>query len=72
LLRTASPAFEVFVTADKNLQYQQNIAKFNIGVVVLAPRDTRLPSLRALLPDIRDAIATVKPGTVIRITGVRA
>lgn len=41
LLRRASVEFDVFVTADKNLQYQQNIAKFKIGVVVLALRDAR-------------------------------
>lgn len=31
LLRAASRAFDVFVTADKNLQYQQNVAKIGIG-----------------------------------------
>lgn len=67
LLRTASREFDVLLTADKNLEYQQNIPKFNIGVVVLASVDTRLPSLRALLPDIRTAVATVEPGTVVRV-----
>lgn len=71
LLRSASREFDVFVTADKNLQYQQNISRFTLGVVVLAPRDTRLPSLRALLPDIRFAIATVEPGTVTRVPATR-
>jgi predicted nuclease of predicted toxin-antitoxin system len=65
LLRTASREFDVLLTADKNLQYQQSIPKFNIGVVVLAARDTRLPSLRSILPQIQYAIATVEPGTVI-------
>jgi hypothetical protein len=56
LLRTASTEFDVLVTADKNLQYQQNIPKFNIGVVVLALRDVRLPSLRSRLVEIEAAI----------------
>jgi predicted nuclease of predicted toxin-antitoxin system len=68
LLRIASSRFDVLLTADKNLQYQQNLPKFNIGVVVLALLDTRLPSLRAKLAGIEAAIATVKPGTVIQVT----
>ena len=72
LLRAASGVFDVFVTADKNLQYQQNISKLSIGMVVLASRDTRLPSLRALLPEIRAAVATVEPGAVVRVPADRA
>jgi hypothetical protein len=57
-----------FVTADKNLQYQQNIAAFDIGVVVVASRDARLPHLRMLLAQLRAAIANVTSGTVITVT----
>jgi hypothetical protein len=67
LLRTAAREFDVLLTADKNLQYQQNIPRFDIGIVVLASVDTRLPSLQTLLPEIRAAIAAVAPGTVIRV-----
>jgi hypothetical protein len=67
LLRIASRDFDVLLTADKNLQYQQNITKFDIGVVVLAVFDTRLPSLRAKLNEIRAAIYDVLPGGVARI-----
>ena len=67
LLRTAAREFDVLLTADKNLQYQQNIPQFDIGVVVLASVDTRLSSLQTLLPEIRTAIAGVAPGTVVRV-----
>jgi hypothetical protein len=67
LLRTASTEFDVLVTADKNLQYQQNIPKFDIGVVVLALRDVRLPSLRSRLVEIEAAIIKVQPGAVIEL-----
>lgn len=69
LLRTAAVEFDVLLTADRHLQYQQNIPKFEIGVVVLALRDTRLPSIQSRLSEIETAIAMVEPGTVIRITG---
>ena len=67
LLRAASADFDVLLTADKNLQYQQNISKYAIGVVVLALVDTRLPSLRTKLSDIESAIANIAPGTIVRI-----
>lgn len=67
LLRRASETFDVLVTADQRLQYQQNIRQFRIGVVVLDVRDTRLPHLRLLLSELRSAIAAVAPGAVIRV-----
>jgi hypothetical protein len=69
LLRMASVDFDVLLTADRNLQYQQNIPRFDIGVVVLALRDSRLPSLRSKLGEIEAAIVAVAPGAVIRIVG---
>jgi hypothetical protein len=69
LLRISSAAFHVFVTADKRLQYQQNIARHQIGVVVIATRDTRLPRLQQVLPELRAAIQDVTPGTVVVVTG---
>jgi hypothetical protein len=69
LLGLTSAAFEVFVTADKRLRHQQNIAAFKIGVVVIATRDTRLPRIREVLEELRDAIRNVAPGTLIIVSG---
>jgi hypothetical protein len=69
LLRLSSRTFDVFVTADKRLRFQQNISRFDIGVVVIATRDTRLPRLQQALEEIRAAIRDVKPRTVIIVTG---
>jgi hypothetical protein len=69
LLRLSSSAFDVFVTADKRLRFQQNIARFDIGVVVIATRDTRLPRLQQTLAELRAAITNVLPGTIIIVTG---
>jgi hypothetical protein len=69
LLRLSSPTFDVLVTADKRLRYQQNIARHDIGVVVLATRDTRLPRLQQALDELRSAIRDVAPGTIVFVTG---
>jgi len=65
LLSRAAVHFDVLVTADQRLQYQQNIPKFDIGVVVISARDVRLPSLRLLLPQLRRAIESVAAGTLV-------
>jgi hypothetical protein len=64
LLRRASESFDVLVTADQRLQYQQNIASFRIGVVVIVTVDTRLPNLRKALLQLRTAILNVAPGSL--------
>jgi hypothetical protein len=69
LLRRSSPSFDVLVTADKRLRFQQNIPRYDIGVVVIATYDTRLPRLREILEELKAAIHKAAPGTVIVITG---
>lgn len=69
LLRQSSATFDVFVTADKRLRHQQNLAQYGIGVVVIATYDTRLPRLRQVLEELRAAIQDVTPGTIIIVTG---
>lgn len=64
LLSRAEKVFEVFVTADRNLRFQQNLAKFSIGIVVLAAGSTKLEALRPLVDEIRSAIVTVQAGQV--------
>lgn len=65
LLRLSAPTFDALVTADKRLRFQQNIARHDIGVVVIATRDTRLPRRQQVLDELRVAIRDVPPGTVI-------
>ncbi|HET9493083.1 MAG TPA: DUF5615 family PIN-like protein [Chloroflexia bacterium] len=60
--------FEVFVTADQGLQYQQNLTKRNIAFVVLASRDNRIESLDPLVPAILRALSSVQPGEVVVIS----
>lgn len=52
LLALAANSFDVFVTADQNLQYQQNLAALPIAVVVLVARDSRLETLQVLVPEL--------------------
>lgn len=65
LLRRASDTFDVLLTADQRMRYQQNVAQFEIGVVVIETVDTTLGNLRRFLPQIHAAIESVGPGTVV-------
>lgn len=67
LLRTAEPDYDVFVTADQNLQYQQNLAGFKIGVIVLAGRTNRLEDLLPLVPALLEAGEAIGDGEVVVI-----
>jgi hypothetical protein len=67
LLRTASGTYEVLVTVDQNLPYQQNLAGLNIAILVLAAKRNSYARLQPLLPNALKALETIKPGDVIRI-----
>jgi len=59
--------FAVLVTGDQNLQFQQNLAKRRLGVVVLCAASNALEDLSPLVPNALAAIDIVRPGEVIRI-----
>jgi len=61
LLALAAMQFDAFVTVDKDLPEEQNIANFDIAVVVLRGRTTRLVDLRALLDPLHEALRHAKP-----------
>jgi hypothetical protein len=64
LLALASQAFDAFVTVDRNLAFQQNLATLPIAIVVLRAKTNRLADLMPLVPGLIDAIETAKPGIV--------
>ena len=67
LLRLAEGLFDVFVTADQNLEFQQNLARSRLGVVILAAPSIALEDLRPLVPAALAAIGRVRAGEVVRV-----
>jgi hypothetical protein len=66
LLDTAEAAgFNVFVTTDRNLRYQQNLTGRKIAVVVLSKARWRLIKVR--LPEIAAAVAGALPGSFVEV-----
>lgn len=64
LLALAGQEFDVFVTVDRNLAFQQNVGALLICVIVLHAPTNRLADLKPLVPRLLSAIASAKPGLV--------
>jgi hypothetical protein len=68
LLSVAETAFDVLVTVDTNLRYQQNLAGRKIAIVVLQSSSNRLDHLRRHFSACALAIETIKPGEIVLIS----
>lgn len=68
LLKLAQKEFDVFVTADQNLQYQQNIHGYDILVVVLIAKANRLSYLKPLVPKVLKLLNKFDKGHLIKIS----
>lgn len=61
LLTLVSAHFDAFVTVDRNLSFQQNLASLPLIVIVLHARTNRLADLKRLVPDLLAAIGSARP-----------
>jgi hypothetical protein len=69
LLALAEKEFDVLVTMDRNLSFQQSLPKFGIALVVLRARSNRLADLVPLAPEIVAAISSAKPAAALVVGG---
>lgn len=67
LTQAEAALFSVFLTGDQNLEFQQNISKRRLGVVVLCADSNALEDLLPLVPAALTAIEAVQPGQVVRV-----
>jgi predicted nuclease of predicted toxin-antitoxin system len=67
LLKLAEAEFDVFLTVDQNLKYQQNLASFNIALILLIARNNGRKALLPLMPEVRRELESIKPGDLVRI-----
>ncbi len=67
LLAAASGKFDVIVTTDQRLSYEQNVSTLAIAVVVLVAGRNKLEFLLPLAPELRKVLEEIKPGEVRRV-----
>ncbi|MGF1471495.1 MAG: DUF5615 family PIN-like protein [Rubrobacteraceae bacterium] len=67
LLNLAEKEFEVFVTTDKGLPHQQNLANFDLALVLLRAKSNDYEDLAPLMDETNAKLAFAKSGIVTRI-----
>ena len=60
--------FQIFLTGDRNLSFQQNISELRLAVIVLAAKGVRLVDTLPLMPKVLALLPDIKPGQVIIVT----
>lgn len=68
LLALAAERFDVFITVDKNLPYQQNTSALPVAVLVLDAVSNELPFLLPLVPALERELSSLKRGSYVFIT----
>jgi hypothetical protein len=69
LLQRAQGTFEVLVTMDRNLEFQQNVSPLNLCVALALAPSNRMVDLRPIVSAILQAIETGRSGELLRVGG---
>lgn len=67
LLALADPLFDVLLTLDKSLPYQQSLESGRIAVLIVRARSNRIQDLLPVVPECLTAIESIQPRQVIRV-----
>jgi uncharacterized protein DUF5615 len=69
LLRAANERFDVFLTVDRNVAFQQNLQGLRVAVIAILAKSNRLRDLRPLMAQVRKALSQARPGAVLKVGG---
>jgi predicted nuclease of predicted toxin-antitoxin system len=67
LLALAATEFDAFITVDKNLPFQQNLATLPIALVVLDALSNELSALQPLVPALLRELSVLKPRSYVLV-----
>jgi predicted nuclease of predicted toxin-antitoxin system len=67
LMRLAEADFDVFVTMDQGIQYEQNLAGFNLAIILLRAASNRLVDLVPLVPELITALQSSASGQLHQV-----
>ena len=68
LLRSAADEFDLFVSMDAGITYQQNLQGMPIGILLLSTASNQFHDLLPLMPRVNAALAHVQPGAIVSIS----
>lgn len=69
LLLLAADKFDIFLTVDRNLSFQQAIRHLEIAVVILRARTNRLSDLQLLMSQVLNILPDAQKGRIIWVGG---
>ena len=67
LLSEAAKQFDVLLTVDQNIKYQQNVTALPVAVVVLIGMSNKLADLLPLVPRIEEVLKNLSPCTIVEV-----
>ena len=67
LLQLAAGQFDLLLTIDRSLEYQQNFAGVALAVIVVHAPSNDVAVLRPLMPAVLAALSEIKPGMVTHV-----
>ena len=69
LLALAAGEFDVLLTADKGIEYQQNLQTLPIAVLIVLAKSNRIEDLATAIPAVLAALQTLAPRTLQKVAG---
>lgn len=69
LLQKAAADFDALVTMDKGIEHQQNLRKYEIGVILISARSNRIQDIQPAMGKLNEVLREIQPGHVIHVTG---
>jgi len=67
LRRAAADGFDVFLTVDKSIEFQQALGDLGIAIIALRARSNDIVDLEPLIAEVLTVLPTVRPGQFIRV-----
>lgn len=67
LAAAEAAAFEILITTDQEIPYQQNLNGMRISIIILCAPTNRLADLKRLVPAALLSLNSIEPGQVIRL-----
>lgn len=68
LLSLAEEQFDVFITMDQSIEYQQNLQHFDLGIIFLKAFSNRRVDVEPLMPQINQQLVSICPGMILHIS----
>jgi predicted nuclease of predicted toxin-antitoxin system len=67
LLNRITGQFDLFLTVDRGLVHQQSLRGIPFAIIMMSAHSNDIDTLRPLMPQVRDLLAKLQPGEVVRV-----